>query len=569
MHTYSRQKLSLDGEWGFEIDQYDVGVDERIWEHRKERPDGRPENFDVDAFRRISVPGDWNRQFPELACYEGVAWYHRKVERPAGWAGRRVFLLFEAVNYDATVYWNGQELGRHEGGFTPFCLEITGKIEPENDLCVRVDSRRRPEGLPALRYDWFNYGGVTRHVWLVLAPRVLIRDFAVRTELGKKGPSAEVEVELDGAQSGERVRVLVPELDLEGEAALGDELRATVRLDLSGATLWSPQKPRLYRVEAACAGDRVWDEIGFRTVERKGQDLLLNGRPIFLRGVCLHEETPRVAGRTLSDRDVDFIFKTARALGANFLRLAHYPHSEAVARAADKLGVLLWEEIPVYWSCEFGNKRTLELARTMLRELVERDRNRASVVMWSVANETPEGPERLRFLKSLAASARELDPTRLVTAAVFASRENRTFTIEDPLAKFLDVVGVNEYCGWYHDRPQDLASFRWRSEVDRPVIVSEFGAGARAGLRGRPSERWTEDYQAEVYRAQLDMIERMPFVRGVSPWILFDFRSPLRMNRHQQGYNRKGLVSDQGVRKLAFQVLRERYESWRRRHEGK
>jgi beta-glucuronidase len=569
VHVSSRRKIPLDGEWGFEVDPYDAGTAQRIWECRKEKPEGRPEDFDLHAFRRARVPGDWNRQFSDLSYYEGVAWYHRAVERPAGWAGKRAFLYFEAVNYRATVYWNGEELGSHEGGFTPFLLEVTGKLQPENSLVVRVDSARRADGLPGQTYDWFNYGGITRSCSLVLAPRICVTDFAVRTVMKKRVPSAIVKFNVEGAKKGASARVIIPELGIEVRTTLDAGGRGSVQLGLEGAGLWSPRKPRLYRVEVACEGDRISDEIGFRTIERKGKDILLNGKPIFLRGVCVHEEAPRVAGRTLVSRDIEYIFKAVRALGANFARLVHYPHSDLMVRTADRLGILLWEEIPVYQGVDFKSPRTRELAKQMLGELVERDHNRASVILWSVANETPETPERLRLLKQLAAAARRLDPTRLVTAALCASQKGKTITVKDPLAKLLDVVGVNQYVGWYHGGPADVSSLRWKSTVARPVILSEFGAGARAGVTGKSSERWTEEYQAEVYRCQLDKIEKMPFVRGASPWVLADFRSPLRMNRHQQGYNRKGLMSDQGVRKLAFQLVRDRYEQWRKKHEGK
>lgn len=569
MHVSSRRRISLDGEWGLEIDPYDVGASHRIWECRRESPGGGPEDFDVDAFRKVRVPGDWNRAYSDLTHYEGIAWYHRKVERPAGWAGRRAFLHFEAVNYQATVYWNGEKLGAHEGGFTPFWFEVTGRLEQQNRLVIRVDSSRRADGVPSLRYDWFNYGGITRSAWLVLAPRSFVRDFWVRTEVRRGKASALVAFETEGAKKKARARVLLPELGREVPCKLDAEGRASARIDLEGAGLWTPQKPRLYRVEVACDGDRVSDEVGFRTIETKGEDVLLNGRPVFLRGVCLHEEAPRVAGRTLAPRDVDYIFKTARSLGANFLRLAHYPHTELMARAADKSGMMLWEEIPVYWQVDFKSSRTREVARGMLEELIRRDRNRASVVMWSVSNETPRSPERLRFLKELVKAARKLDPTRLVTSAIFAERKKNALTIKDELAKELDVPGINQYAGWYHDSPKDVSSLKWKSTLKKPVIMSEFGAGAKAGMNGRADERWTEEYQEEVYRRQLDMIEGIPFVRGATPWILADFRSPVRMNRHQQGYNRKGLVSDQGVRKLAFQVVRERYEQWRKKWEGK
>ena len=569
MHVASRRRISLDGEWGLEIDPYDVGTGRRIWECRRESPESGPEDFDTDSFRKVRVPGDWNRAYSDLTHYEGVAWYHRKVERPAGWAGRRAFLYFEAVNYHAGVYWNGEELGTHEGGFTPFWFEVTGKLELKNRLVIRADSTRREDGVPALRYDWFNYGGITRSVWLVLAPRSLVWDFRVRTEIRKGKASAVVDFETEGAKKNARARVMLPQLGIEVPCELDPQGRGSTRIDLEGARLWTPQKPRLYRVEVACDGDRVSDDIGFRTIERKGEDILLNGAPIFLRGVCLHEEAPRVAGRTLAPRDIDYVFKTARSLGANFLRLVHYPHTELMARTADKTGMLLWEEIPVYQQIDFKSKRTRELAKGMLGDLIIRDRNRASVIMWSVANETPQSPERLSFLKDLVKTARKADPTRLVTAAIFAHRDKKTFQIEDELAKELDVPGVNQYAGWYHGAPKTIGSFKWKSSLKKPVIMSEFGAGAKAGMNGKPDERWTEEYQEDVYRRQLDMIERIPFVRGTTPWILMDFRSPVRANRYQQGYNRKGLVSDQGVRKLAYQLVRERYEQWRLKQGGK
>jgi len=563
VHVASRRRISLDGEWGLEIDPYDVGAGKRIWECRRESPEGRPEDFDVDSFRKVRIPGDWNRAYSDLTHYEGVAWYHREVERPAGWAGRRAFIYFEAVNYRATVYWNGEELGSHEGGFTPFQFEVTGKLKLKNRLVVRVDSTRRADGVPSRKYDWFNYGGITRSVWLVLAPRSLVLDFRVKTEIRKGKASAVVEFETEGAKRNARARVVLPQLGIEVPCKLDAQGNASARVDLEGANLWTLKKPRLYRVEVACDGDRISDDIGFRTIECRGEKVLLNGEPVFLRGVCLHEEAPRVAGRTLAPRDIDYVFKTVRSLGANFVRLAHYPHTELMAREADKAGILLWEEVPVYWGIDFKSKRTRDLARGMLEDLIARDRNRASVIMWSVGNETPESPERLRFMKDLIKVARKADATRLVTAAMFAHRNKKSFQVKDPLAKELDVVGVNQYAGWYTDSPKDLASFKWKSSLKKPVIMSEFGAAAKAGINGKPVERWTEEYQEEFYRRQLDMIERIPFVRGTAPWILMDFRSPIRANRYQQGYNRKGLVSDQGVRKLAFQVLRDRYEQWR------
>ena len=569
MHFASRRKFSLDGDWGFEIDRYDRGTQHRVWECRREDPEGGPRDIDVGAFRQMHVPSDWNRQYSELAHYEGIAWYHTPVERPAGWAGRRAFLHFEGVNYHATIYWNGEELGSHEGGFTPFCFEVTGRIKAKNELVVRVDDARAPDRIPGEAFDWFRYGGILRSVWLVLAPRVYVKDFTVSTKLAKKGGEATVEFEVVGAKVGARARVILPQLKREIETKVGANGRARAVVDLENVHLWTPGHPHLYRIEIACEGDRIADEVGFRTIESKGGEILLNGKPIFLRGVCLHEESPRTAGRTLNQRDIDYIFKTARALGTNFLRLAHYPHSEAFVRQADRNGVLLWEEIPLWGEIDFKNKRTVSVAKTMLTEMIERDRNRACVIMWSIANETPKGPDRTRALKQLDQLAKKLDPTRPTSAAMFAELKGKTFTIKDPLSKVVDVVGVNQYAGWYEGKASDVASLRWKSTAGRPVILSEFGGGAKSGVRGKPTERWTEDHQVDIYRGQLDMIEKIKFARGACPWVLFDFRSSCRMNRHQQGYNRKGLLSDQGARKEAFQLVKERYEVWRKKWDVK
>jgi beta-glucuronidase len=297
----------------------------------------------------------------------------------------------------------------------------------------------------------------------------------------------------------------------------------------------------------------------------RGEDILLNGRPIFLRGACLHEEelganpsrtiTPAAARALLSEmRD---------GLHANFVRLAHYPHSEVTTRMADELGLLVWSEIPVYWRVNFARAETLGLARRMLAENIARDRNRASIILWSVGNETPQGDARLAFLRALVRDVRALDDSRLVTAALLSRRDGNVQTIDDPLTADLDVMAVNTYNGWYSgDRLADLPNISWRSALRKPLIFSEFGAEALAGFHDlSPSPRkFSEDYQAEYYRQTLAMADRIPFLRGLSPWIFKDFRSPRRQNPlYQQGWNRKGLISETGQRKLAFTVLADYY----------
>ena len=298
------------------------------------------------------------------------------------------------------------------------------------------------------------------------------------------------------------------------------------------------------------------DRVGFRTIETRDGKFFLNGEPIWLKGISVHEDHFR-RGRAMTDVDRRDIFREAKALGLNFLRLAHYPHNRRMAQMADEAGVLLWEEVPVYWKIQWENRATYADAANQLAELILRDRNRASVILWSVANETPpDAAGRTTFLTNLVKLTRRLDRTRLVTAAQFCERAGRKLVINDPLAEHLDVLGVNQYGGWYGpglkaaDHMAIFENVRW---PDKPVIVSEFGGGARAGVHG--DFKFTEEYQARLYARQLAAMSKSPSIQGLTPWILFDFRSPMRMNRYQNGFNRKGLLdADRRTRKLAFDI---------------
>src|SRR5262249_21804065 len=204
-----------------------------------------------------------------------------------------------------------------------------------------------------------------------------------------------------------------------------------------------------------CGQDELEEEIGFRTIEVRGTEILLNGTPIFLHGICMHAEAPYRTGRAWTEKDAETLFGWVRDLGANFVRLAHYPHDERMTRLADRLGLLVWSEIPVYWAVQFDNPVVQAKAEQQLTEMIRRDRNRVSVLFWSVANETPVTPSRLGFLKALVANARAEDPTRLITAALLTRTEGNTKIIDDPLGEELDVLGFNEYVGWYEGKPED------------------------------------------------------------------------------------------------------------------
>jgi beta-glucuronidase len=290
---------------------------------------------------------------------------------------------------------------------------------------------------------------------------------------------------------------------------------------------------------------------------------LLNGKPIFLRGISMHEEAAFRGGRAFSVEDDAVLLGWARELGCNFVRLAHYPYIEDMIRLADQVGLLVWEEIPVYWDIDWKNPATLQIAEEQMRDLIARDHNRAATIFWSIGNETPVNPARLEFMKQLANYTRELDSTRLITAALNHTEQNgdNTRLLSDSLGEFLDVLGLNEYIGWYNGSIASTDTMQWKFAYDKPLIVSEFGAETPYGAHGSADARWTEEYQTALYQHQIAMLRKIPSLAGMSPWVLMDFHSPRRpLTGVQDFYNRKGLISDRGQRKQAFYTLQKFYK---------
>ena len=562
-----RKTVTLDGQWQTIIDPYESGFYDYRYQpsangyFRNAKPKTKSDliEYDFDNSATLKVPGDWNTQSDQLFFYEGTVWYKKSFDYQRR-ADRRLFVYFGAANYQADVYLNGTKVGQHEGGFTPFNFEITKLVrDTGNFLVVKVDNKRRRDAVPTLMTDWWNYGGLTRDVKLVETAATFVHDYFVQLQKGSRD-RVRGWVKLAGENPGQRITIRIPEAGVS--RSFTTDASGTAVIDFNAdLKLWSPETPKLYDVVIEAETDQVRDQIGFRSIETRGTDILLNGRPIFLRGVCIHEEAPLRGGRANSREDVLTLLGWAKELGANFVRLAHYPHNELMVREADRMGILVWSEIPVYWTIQWENPATLENARNQLSEMIARDKNRAAVVIWSVANETPLSDARLSFLKNLVSLARELDPTRLLSAAMERHYINATTQmIDDPLGEFLDVLGCNEYVGWYDGLPVKAARIEWRSKYQKPLIMSEFGGDALYGHHGDALTRWTEEYQESIYQHQIGMLKKIPFLRGTAPWILMDFRSPRRpLPKIQDYWNRKGLVSNKGEKKKAFYVLRAWY----------
>ena len=568
----ARHSTSLDGPWHAIIDPYDVGaLDYRAHPlknnnafFKDHKPQSKSElvEYDFDHSEPLNVPGDWNTQRESLLLYEGTLWYKRSFDYAKG-AQSRLFVHFGAANYEADVYLNGEPVGRHEGGFTPFDFEITDRVRPQgNFLVVRVNDSRERSLVPALTTDWWNYGGITRPVTLVEVPQTFVQDYFVQLD---KGSTRNIKgwVQLNGPKLRQRVTLRIPEAGISKEFQTDAKGRADISFE-ARLSLWSPQTPRLYKVEIASETDQLTDNIGFRSIETKGTDILLNGEPVFLRGINIHEEAPLRPGRAWSEEDAKTLLTWAKELGCNFVRLAHYPHNEAILRMADEMGVLVWAEVPVYWNIQWENPQTLHNAENQLNEMIARDHNRAALIIYSVANETPVTDVRNRFLRQLIQDAHSADPTRLVSAALqnheYPQGDRIRISIEDPIANDLDIMGNNEYIGWYTRTVADADRIDWISKYNKPLIMSEFGGDARFGYHGDAQTRWSEEYQENLYEHQIAMLKRIPFLRGTAPWILKDFRSPRRTLPGIQDYfNRKGLVSEHGEKKKAFFVLQKFY----------
>ena len=567
------ESLSLNGEWNYIVDvqeegYYDYRMKPTPWGFFRDAKPQKPEDlieYDFDKSPTMQIPSDWNTKDEQLFFYEGTVWFKRSFQA-VPMQEYRTLLYFGAVNYDCRVWVNGREAGHHVGGFTPFNFDVSDLLkEGENTVIVKVDNKRHAEDVPTQIFDWWNYGGITRDVKLVKVTPVYLEDYNMQLQKADaKAKTREISfsAKLNKAEAGHKVTVFIPELKLEQQLTTDAEgtVSGTLKVSAKKLSLWSPENPKRYQVQIGLDTTTITDEIGFRTIETRDKQILLNGQPIFLKGISIHDEKSNGGGRANSTEDAHQLLSWAKELGCNFVRLAHYPHNEYMVREAERMGILVWSEIPVYWTIAWTNPATYQNAQQQLTDMIRRDHNRANIIIWSIANETPHSAERDDFLGRLAQYARTLDNTRLISMAMeVTGASNYVNRLNDNMNKYVDVVSFNEYIGWYRD-VNDAPKMTWEIPYNKPVIISEFGGGARYGYHGAKNQRWTEEFQENLYRENIAMLEKIDGLSGTTPWILKDFRSPRRvLPGIQDYYNRKGLVSDKGEKKKAFFVLRDWY----------
>ncbi|MBD8387689.1 glycoside hydrolase family 2 protein [Dysgonomonas sp. BGC7] len=567
-NIYARTYMSLNGKWNYVIDPLENGYyDYRLkpfkengfFENKKAASPSDLVEYNLDTSPIMNIPGDWNMRDPNLFVYEGTVWFKKDFLYTKK-SGNRDILYFGAVNYDAKVYVNGKLVGAHIGGYTPFNFDVTDVVKDgKNFVVVKVDNKRAKDNVPTVNMDWWNYGGITRDVMIAQVPDTYIEDYSIQLKKDEQGLISGW-VKLNTASAGQNISIQVPELKLRLQLTTDTEGKVTFETKVK-PVFWSPENPKLYDVIISKNDEKINDQIGFRIIETKGKEILLNGKKVFLRGISIHEEAPYERGRAWSKEDAVTLLTWAKEMGCNYVRLAHYPHNEIMVREAEKLGLMVWSEIPVYWTISWDNPDTYRNAQNQLYDMIYRDKNRCAVVIWSIANETPHSDARDRFLRDLSQYARQQDNTRLISMAMEVTKAPDNLNkLDDNMNEYVDVISFNQYIGWYRASNEAARLMKWEIPYNKPVIISEFGGSALQGLHGDKTERWTEEYQEELYIRNLEMLDKIDGLSGLSPWILVDFRSPRRqLPDVQDFFNRKGLVSSWGIKKKAFFVMQNYY----------
>ena len=620
----NREYLSLNGQWKYIVDPMNNGLPETSFfggfpENKTQKDGYELIEYNFDQADVINVPGAWNEQKDELFFYQGSIWLFKKFNFNID-PNKLNHLYIGASNFSTKIFLNGERVGQFNSGYTAFNFDISDYlIDGENVLLVQINANLSENSVPTKKTDWWPYGGLVGDVLIVNTPKIFIENAYVQiSDLQKKQLNFRAKLNLNKNMN---IKLIIDELNLQRSFTTNKNGEIDEFIKFKNIDLWSPDNPKLYNITVKIEGDEIVDQIGFREIKTKGKQIFLNGTPIKFKGISMHAEPIGEKGVAFSRAHFESLVTTSKELNINFIRAAHYPYTRHMAKVCDELGIMLWEEIPVYWNINWTNKQTKEDALNMLSNLVTRDWNRASVVVWSLGNETPFSKDRMTFMNDLKDRLGELDVSRLKSAAIL-SGDAQTFSklisiiakvglekkdltakeryifeeivknvpvpvekllpfeinINDPLANELDLIAYNEYFGWYYTSFfsaqigiresllreimfELMPSFIIRSEFNKPIHISEFGAGAKHSFK-KTNQVWSEEYQAKVYLKQLEMLKSNPQVQGISPWILKDFRSMMRpLNNVQDFYNRKGLIDENGNKKQAFSVLSNFYEN--------
>jgi beta-glucuronidase len=580
----TRELVNLDGLWAFKVDSDRTGETAR-WSEAA-----------LDNALEAPVPASYNDLFVDASIRNHVGWvyYQRSVRVPRGWTDGRVFVRIDAATHEGVVYVGGERVAHHVGGYTPFEADITELAQPGSEvlLTIAVNNELTNETVPpgsievaadgrrTQRYlhDFFNYAGLARSVWLYNAPDVRIDDITVTTTVDAEVGVVEYDVETTAAAD---VRVKV--LDAKGvEVGRADGANGSVRIP--EVVLWQPGAAYLYTLVAEVVADgHVIDSyslpVGVRTVEVRGAEFLINGKPFYFTGFGKHEDTA-VRGKGHDNAYLVHDFELMDWMGANSFRTSHYPYAEEVMEYADRHGIVVIDETPAVglnlamaggifggvkrdtFTPETINDATQAAHAQAIRELVARDKNHPSVVMWSIANEPASNEKGAReYFEPLATLTRELDPSRPIT---FVNVMFSTFE-QDLIADLFDVMCLNRYYGWYVDTG-DLAAAElhleaelrgWEQKFGRPIIMTEYGTDTQAGLHSMFETPWTEEYQVAYLDMYHRVFDRIDAFVGEQVWNFADFQTSVGVFRVDG--NKKGVFTRDRRPKAAAHALRARW----------
>ena len=619
----SRRITSLNGEWSYIVDPMNNGLPESSFfggfpKNKTQKTGMELIEYNFETAAKIQIPGAWNAIDKKLFFYRGPVWLYKKFNYQRK-KEAITHLYIEGSNFTTKIFINGSIVGEFEGGYVPFNFDISKYLKDgENILLVQTDNTLNKSSVPTQKTDWWPWGGIVGDVYILETPKKFIQNAYLQLN-PENFSEALFNVEMNQELSGQRIVLEIPELQFKDEFITNATgfIRESIKI---APQLWSPDDPKLYKVLISTDQEIISDEIGFRSIKVKGQNIYLNNSEIQFKGISMHSEPIGIPGPAFSKEHFQDLLLTAKDLNINFIRAAHYPYTRHLAKVADRLGLMLWEEVPVYWNIDWDNSETLNIATNQITRLVQRDQNRASVVVWSVANETPLSSSRMKFLNTLLSEIEVIDSTRLTTAALLSGSEeqfkalvlvlalkgfnsqwvnpqekaifqfildqanipidselNFSISIDDPLGESVDLISYNEYFGWYYvtfftDQMmisegtlrklmfEIMPSIKISSVFNKPIHISEFGAGAKYG--NHSNKIWSEEYQAKLYKHQLEMLSNNPQIQGISPWVFKDFRAMLRpLPGIQDFYNRKGLIDENGNKKEAFDVLADFYEN--------
>ncbi len=560
--TKTIKYFKLDKMWDFCTDENNVGIDEKWYEKFPEKNE------------KMLVPSCWNTTIGYFR-YMGVAWYRTYFETST----ENIWLKFEAVANECTVYIDGKRIGYHYGCFTEFGFENLNIGAGVHEIIVRVDNKiNLTDTIPHILTDWYNYGGINRSVEICEVDNCHISDLKIKYDLNIDNKSTILNINTKLWSSHcvkDTFKVFINNKCIYEDLITVDGMCEFEAIDilLNDIEFWDIDNPKLYYITVKFGDKDLTDRIGFRKIECQGKNIFLNGKKLILTGVCRHEQHPDWGFSMpfeLIKKDIDII----RELNCNTIRGSHYPNTKKTLDYCDEVGMLFWEEIPMWgnrkeWEESFKNEDFINKAMTMHKEMIKRDLNHPSIILWGLHNEVDTTLPQTRVLtEGLVSFIRDMDKSRLVT---FASNRIKPDQPGDICLDLVDVVSFNYYTAWYYNsREESFERFvkRTRKYVnsnagEKPIIMSEFGGGAIKGVTTFEGQRWTENYQEALLENAIKVYLESDEISGVYIWQYCDINSQFELEMTRpKGFNNKGIVDEYRRPKMAFNTVKKIYSKY-------